>query len=233
MKRVIFAGPSIWGIDEEQLGGIKVRPPAQRGDILSAMREGVGAIAIVDGFFGHCPSVGHKEILFALSQGIQVLGGASMGALRAAECASYGMIGIGGIYQDFLDGTLVSDSDVAVLHAPEHMHFKPLTIALVDIEETLNASDFIEDNTVKERLRRTARDLHYSQRSWQEIAVLSGQGDEVIALLEENSVSRKRNDAIETIGALKLAEPRSSERRFDFTESFVADKMRFGKKLSF
>ena len=53
------------------------------------------AIGIVDGFFHQQPSVWHREILYALSQGVPVFGGASMGALRAAELADYGMTGVG------------------------------------------------------------------------------------------------------------------------------------------
>ena len=40
---------------------------------------------IIDGSFQSQPAVRHKEILWALSRGIPVIGAASMGALRAAE----------------------------------------------------------------------------------------------------------------------------------------------------
>ena len=53
-----------------------------------------GAIGVIDGYFDGVPSVWHKEILWALSQGIRVFGGASMGALRAAELDGFGMTGV-------------------------------------------------------------------------------------------------------------------------------------------
>ena len=52
------------------------------------------------------PTVWHKEILWAMAQGIHVFGGASIGALRAAELDVFGMKGIGRIYEDFRDGVL-------------------------------------------------------------------------------------------------------------------------------
>ena len=46
----------------------------------------------------------HKEILFALSEGIDVYGAASMGALRAAELDAFGMRGIGDVYSAYAEG---------------------------------------------------------------------------------------------------------------------------------
>jgi hypothetical protein len=89
--RVIFAGPS-FGRDIATLQttypSIEFRAPAARGDILQAVEDGARAIGIVDGYFGEMPSVWHKEILFALQQNVIVAGGASMGALRAAESSA-------------------------------------------------------------------------------------------------------------------------------------------------
>ena len=41
-------------------------------------------VGVIDGAFLSGPAVWHREIIWALSQGVQVLGAASMGALRAA-----------------------------------------------------------------------------------------------------------------------------------------------------
>ena len=53
------------------------------------------AIGIIDGVFLDVASVWHREILWALSQGVHVFGAASMGALRAAELDGFGMRGVG------------------------------------------------------------------------------------------------------------------------------------------
>lgn len=103
------------------------------------MRQGARTIGLIDGLYGDCAAVWHKEILFALSSGIAVFGAASMGALRAAECEAFGMIGIGDIFEAYRDSHRVSDADVAVSHAPGELGYRPLTIALVDAEATLAA----------------------------------------------------------------------------------------------
>ena len=56
-------------------------------------------IGIIDGYFEIVPTVWHKEILWAMAQGIHVFGAASIGALRAAELDAFGMRGIGRIYE--------------------------------------------------------------------------------------------------------------------------------------
>jgi len=55
------------------------------------------------------PTVWHKEILWAMAQGIHVYGGASIGALRAAELHRLGMTGVGRVFADDRDGILTDD----------------------------------------------------------------------------------------------------------------------------
>ena len=70
-----------------------VRPPAggRRHPRARARARGSARIAIIDGYFERMAAVWHKEILLALERGIAVWGAASMGALRAAELAPFGM----------------------------------------------------------------------------------------------------------------------------------------------
>ena len=56
------------------------------------------AIGLIDGVFLDVPAVWHRELLWALSEGVHVFGAASMGALRAAELAPFGMRGVGTIF---------------------------------------------------------------------------------------------------------------------------------------
>jgi hypothetical protein len=87
-KAFVFIGPTL-GVEEvaERVCAVCL-PPAAEGNVYRAGIERPDAIAIIDGFFDRVPAVWHKEILWALSQGIRVLGAASMGALRAAELAT-------------------------------------------------------------------------------------------------------------------------------------------------
>ena len=78
MNAVVFLGPSVPLSIAREIVEADFRPPAQMGDVYTAAQGRPTAIAIIDGFFESRPAVWHKEILFALSQGIRVLGGASI-----------------------------------------------------------------------------------------------------------------------------------------------------------
>ena len=97
MNPVIFAGPTLWKDPVLQAEDLAWRPPAGQGDVYRIAQKRPPAIGLIDGRFETCPAVWHKEILWALTQGIPVYGAASMGALRAAELYPFGMIGVGAI----------------------------------------------------------------------------------------------------------------------------------------
>ena len=113
------------------------RPPIRQGELYRAALDRPAVIGVIDGYFEVTPTVWHKEILWAMAQGIHVYGAASIGALRAAELDTFGMKGIGRIYEDFRDGVLEDDDEVAVLHGPEELGYPPLTDAMVNIRATL------------------------------------------------------------------------------------------------
>ncbi|MGC4389673.1 TfuA-like protein [Agrobacterium sp. M50-1] len=205
MKPVVFAGPSIHGIAGEDLSGLDLRGPAACGDIFDAVRQGIGAIGLIDGLYGDCAAVWHKEILYALSSGVSVFGAASMGALRAAECTSFGMIGIGEIFEAYRDGQRFSDADVAVSHAPGELAYRPLTVALVDAEATLAACRDALTPEQQDALARAASNLHFTRRTWRSIAAEAGLGSATADLLAANAVSVKRNDATRLLAVLSGA----------------------------
>ncbi|WP_104400245.1 TfuA-like protein [Vibrio penaeicida] len=139
MSIIVFSGPSI-SIDDikHHLPDADIRPPAKQGDIYIAVQEEPKIIALIDGFFERVPAVWHKEILYAMSRGIHVYGSSSMGALRAAELDSFGMVGIGEIYQQFTSGKLEDDDEVALIHAPAHLGYQPISRAMVDLRNDLS-----------------------------------------------------------------------------------------------
>ena len=100
MKKVaLFIGPS--GVGIQFPPAFSVYPPAAMGSVFRAVEEGYSTIAIVDGYFGNVPSVWHKEIIYAMSEGVGVVGSSSMGALRAAELHQHGMLGVGVVFKLF------------------------------------------------------------------------------------------------------------------------------------
>ena len=138
---LVFLGPSLHASEAAELYPDAILlPPAGMGDILSAVRRyRPHAIALIDGTFMQSMAPFHKEILDALAQGIWVIGASSMGALRAAECSPYGMIGIGHVAELYRDG-LEDDDEVALLHLDAEGDFRPVSEAMVNIRATLDAA---------------------------------------------------------------------------------------------
>ena len=106
MTAIVFAGPTLPAdAVAALLPEATVLPPARQGDIFRAVRAHRPiALGLIDGVFLHEPAVWHREILWALHQGIHVFGAASMGALRAAELAPFGMRGVGRVFGAYRDG---------------------------------------------------------------------------------------------------------------------------------
>ncbi|TCC34921.1 TfuA-like protein [Kribbella sindirgiensis] len=143
-------------------------PPAEAGDLLDLDASPGDIVVLIDGYFYKRPAVRHKEILYLLSRGIRVHGGASMGALRAAELHDYGMVGHGSVFGAFQDGALVGDDEVAVLHADAENGFRPLTEALVSVRYHLSRAvgSGVCDDELARSVVQAAKTLHFSRRTW-------------------------------------------------------------------
>ena len=208
--RVLFVGPSLYGLSPD-LTGISVRPPARQGDIARAVLDGAEAIGLVDGFFDAVAAPWHKEILFALERGVAMLGSSSMGALRAAECAAFGMLPIGEIANDYCSGVLDDDAAVAISHGPEELGYPPLTEPLVNVKPTLDRLLQLRLVSEAERLRlwdRACR-LYFKDRSL-EALVPTEERQEIAAAYREHKVNRKAADAVLLISELKRSTLRAN-----------------------
>ena len=137
MTSIVFVGPTLAPEEVAAAGDFICLPPVSQGDVYRAARSRPRAIGIIDGYFSGAPSVWHKEILWAISEGVPVFGSASMGALRAAELHSFGMRGVGRIFEAFRDGVLEDDDEVAVLHGPAEIGYLAASEPMVNIRETL------------------------------------------------------------------------------------------------
>ena len=172
MKPVIFAGPTINADAIRAALDAEVLPPVAQGDVYRIARQRPPAIGIVDGYFEGVPSVWHKEILWAMEQGIPVFGSASMGALRAAELHEFGMIGVGSIFEAYLKGEIADDDEVAVLHGPSELGFMALSEPMVSIRTTAERATAAGVLTpdAAELVIATAKSLHYKTRTWDEVS---------------------------------------------------------------
>ncbi|MGF1624692.1 MAG: TfuA-like protein, partial [Alphaproteobacteria bacterium] len=212
MSVVVFAGPTIGCAAVAEACPCRCLPPAAQGDVYRAALGGPRAIAIVDGYFHGVPAVWHKEILWAMTQGIHVFGSASMGALRAAELHDFGMRGVGEIFRQYRIGALTDDDEVAVLHAPAELGYAPLSEAMVNIRATLARA--VEERVIAaasgDALCRAAKRLYYQRRDWP--AVVAADTDSPVAAAEraaleawlpEGRVDRKRADALAMLSEVR------------------------------
>ena len=137
-KACIFAGPSLAGLPVPP--EIDRFPPATRGALSAALAAGYKRIGFIDGAIEGSDRVPLQELREALATpGVSVLGAASMGAVRAVQLAAAGMQGHGHVYRLLRKGSLTGCDEVYVLHAPAALHYRCLTLPLVNIRYTLRA----------------------------------------------------------------------------------------------
>jgi len=172
---IVFLGPSLERSEAKMILAAEYRPPAKRGDLLAAAREGATVIGLIDGVFHQESAVAHREILAAIKQGVKVVGASSMGALRAAEMDTLGMVGIGKIYRMYRSGELESDDEVALVFDPESG--LALSEPLINIRCTLKRAldTRVIGPAAHDALLLSARSLFYPKRTYQ--AIMSAVGD--------------------------------------------------------
>jgi hypothetical protein len=209
MTAIVFCGPTLSAADQAGWPLLEFRPPAARGDVLRATAARPDAIGIIDGYFDRVPSVWHKEMLWAMTEGIHVFGAASMGALRAAELASFGMEGVGTIFEQFRDGVLVDDDEVAVAHASGDRGFQPLSEAMINVRITLAAAEQsgVIGADTRAWLIAEGKRLPYHQRTYPELLRLAEHAGvpgwiELKAHLATGRVDQKRTDALSMLQAM-------------------------------
>lgn len=174
---LVFLGPSLPEEEALALVPCRVLPPARQGDIWRALSLRPRAIALVDGVFEAQPSVWHHEVLAALDAGVAVFGGASMGALRAAELAPHGMVGVGAIFEAYQRGELVDDAEVALLHADAEHGFRALSVPLVNVRHAARLAEHagVLSPAESRALVDAAGNLFYQDRTWPRILQALGE----------------------------------------------------------
>lgn len=206
---ILFAGPSLWGSRQPLPPGVVLRPPAACGDLLRALTDRPRAIGLIDGIFETGPSVWHKEIIAVMAAGVPVLGAASLGAIRAAELHRFGMIGIGAVFAAYRDGHIERDDAVMVSHGPSPFGYRPLTVALVDIEAAI-AGWATADRAAMVMI---AGGVNFRDRTWDVLkqAFLARTGRPMPQV--DQSTSLKRRDAEQLVAALAgdIARPACAE----------------------
>ncbi len=208
----VFVGPTL-SVEEGlvELDAVYL-PPAAQGDVYRACKERPFAIGIIDGYFERVPAVWHKEILWALTQGIHVFGAASMGALRAAELHAFGMRGVGAVFDGFASGVLDDDDEVAVAHGDARSGYVKASEAMVNIRATLEHAERRGriGSSLRQLLERLAKQTFYAERSYPRLLALAAQqgvSETDLATLQQAFTSerqdQKRRDALAMLRAVR------------------------------
>lgn len=210
-KAVIFAGSSISHEEARKILKANYQPPVKRFQLEKFIQKGYGVIGIIDGIFFDRAAVGHREIIAALDAGIKVVGGSSMGALRASELDAHGMIGVGKIYGWYRDGVIESDDEVAVSTNPDT--FESISVPLVNMRETLKAALAAGLVTGEEHdsLLELAINTYYPDRSYLGLVkegvkkglVPEEKRDLLLDFCKNEEVDVKREDAILVLETVK------------------------------
>lgn len=211
MRIIVYTGTSISHGDAKKILEADYRPPVKRDDIKRLIKSQPDIIGIIDGVFFDSAAVAHREIIEALRNGITVVGGASMGALRASELDSYGMIGVGRIYGMYRSGVLESDDEVAVTFNAENM--EPLSIPLVNVRMTVEiaqSAGFLTQEQAKEIIDITRR-IFYPERNYQNILtesskkgiITDAEKEKLLDFFKKHGVDIKREDAVLVLEKIK------------------------------
>jgi hypothetical protein len=201
-KIIVFLGPSLEKTAAEKILSAHYLPPAKRGDLLAAVHDGATIIGLIDGVFHQESAVAHREILAAIKKGVRVIGSSSMGALRAAEMDTLGMVGIGKIYQMYTIGELESDDEVALVFDP--ISGMALSEPLINIRFTLKRATEagIIDKGAHDTLLSAARSVFYPKRTYRTIVYQAGEAidektrERFLQWVKTNACDQKRDDAV-------------------------------------
>jgi hypothetical protein len=233
VKAVIFLGPSLPTTEARQVLDAIYLPPAAQSDLLSAVTTyRPDVIGLIDGAFRESLSVWHKEILYALEQGVRVYGASSMGALRAAETDVFGMVGVGEIYQQYASGELTDDDEVALIHSDADDDYRPLSEPMVNVRATVRRAvqDGVIDDATGRQLVSIAKVMYFPHRTFPAVFKLAAEAGvpaeaiaSVQAFVATSYIDLKREDALALLRTIRdLPQPLLPlDRPFTMTRSHL------------
>ena len=175
MKTIVFLGPTLSVSAARHYLDATFLPPVEQGDVLRALKDRPDAIGIIDGYFQRVPSVWHKEILTAIADGVHVAGAASMGALRAAELAEFGMVGIGSIFANFIPENTPTMMKSRWPRTSAELGYRALSEAMVNIRACCDEA--VENGILlsadAQLVVKVAKALHFTERHWEAVLCIS------------------------------------------------------------
>jgi len=218
-RLVVFGASSLALVEPKTLIQADLRSPVKRDDLALLVGTPTGTVLILDGVFGSSLAVTPSECRRLIEAGWMVVGASSMGALRASELWSCGMIGLGTIYNYLRVGQIQRDSDVAVVLDPRT--FREITLSIVHISSALATAEKAGLITAAKArvLLLAARMIYWAERDWAECKsrfARANIAEDVIRFIEQELVDPGSNPkvrdgllAVRTVLARRWTEART------------------------
>ncbi|MEO1313396.1 MAG: TfuA-like protein, partial [Pseudomonadota bacterium] len=175
-RPVVYLGPSARPEAVlRHLPDAVLRPPIKRGDLHRDRLLRFSVFVVIDGVFAQEEALSPREVVDVIADGGRFVGAASMGALRAADCAPAGALGVGAVYRLFRRRVISSEDEVAVTFLPG---VGAVTLSLVSIRWALHRGwrRGALSRARAEALFAAAQALPYTERTWQRICAAAPDG---------------------------------------------------------
>lgn len=171
-KPIIFIGPSLSPEKARRILEADYRPPAKKGDLLrlAGLETVVNIVGLVDGLFlQDYPPTPIEVYQLAIKKNMVLVGGASLGALRAVELEKFGMVGIGKIFELYKKGKIHADDEVAVTFSEDRQVLQ--SEAMIDIRFNLFLAQRkkIIDEVTKRTIAKVAKSTYFPYRNYGDI----------------------------------------------------------------
>ncbi len=210
-KPIVFLGPTMPIEKAKEILDAEYKAPAKKGDFLRLITSNVKIVGLIDGYFlQDYPPTPIEVYNLLRKKGVTLYGSSSLGALRAVELRKFGMIGIGKIFELFLNRVIDSDDEVAVTFT-DYLQYK--SEALIDIRYNLFLAQKknIIDNQTKKNILNIAKKTYFPYRTYNDIIFQSKMtfpsNKKQIENFEEyiikNKKSLKEKDAIKLLLSIK------------------------------
>ncbi len=232
---LVFTGPTLSWEAVRQFPGAMPLPPAAQGDVqLAVQTHRPKALLLVDGLeFGRGAVAWHKELLYALEQGVRVYGAGALGAQYAVDLEAYGMVGLGEVFRLYRERRIEAVDDVAAAYEQHGEIFERNSISMINLHATCvraEAAQVANTDTLQAILA-AAETIPFGQRTLSRLrqatasrGLPEGAFDAFAAFCTEHFHDLQQEDALEALRNITSSTPPApnSAAPYAFSKSVVS-----------
>ena len=142
-----------------------------------------------------------------MKSGVKVYGSSSMGALRASELDTLGMIGVGKIYHQYKSGEIIADDEVGLVYDTE----TGMAISEPMVNMRASFSKALEEGVITKEeeasLLKACKAIYYPDRTYRRVIrdadIAADTKERLLSWIKDNAVDQKRLDAFECLNAVR------------------------------